>query len=285
MVETVSPPQPQVGAPPRRRRRAIVLVPVAVVAAMLVLGGALLVRDLIETGHDLPSFPSLAEDPDPALQGTVAYFEGQSRCVWIVAAAGQPSKEILCLPPMDMATAAELGAKETDPQLVWRPDGQLEVTVFRATMRKEEPPTYSAGWQKIVDVRTGAVQDTPAGDVPSTPNLATRPMVSPTGQRITTSSDPLYGRIKVMLTDANGTRTLLSAHGPGKYSYGLTAAFWAPNWQWIAADDGRILVITPGDAPVTRVLTDRASSGGGFVDDGQFSSFAVTDANLLSSSG
>lgn len=96
------------------------------------------------------------------------------------------------------------------------------------------------------------------------------------------SSDPAYGRIKVMLTDENGTRTLLSAHGPGKYSYGLSAAFWAPSWQWIAADDGRILVITTAEPAVTRVLTDRASSGGGVtLDDERFSSFAVTEANLL----
>jgi hypothetical protein len=36
------------------------------------------------------------------------------------------------------------------------------------------------------------------------------------------------------------------------YSYDLHAAFWAPNWQWIAVDDGRILIITPGAPPVTR---------------------------------
>jgi hypothetical protein len=200
-----------------------------------------------------------------------------------VAAAGQPSKKLLCLPAMDVAKAAELGAKETDPQLVWRPDGRLEVTVFRAAVQKGEPPALSAGWQKIVDLASGVVEDVPPIDVPSAPNLTTRPTISPSGERITTSSNPEFGRIKVMLDDANGTRTLLSAHGPGKYTYGLTAAFWAPNWQWIAAYDGRILIITTGAHPATRILTDRASGLGGAQGDGRFSSFAVTDADLLPS--
>ena len=264
---------------PTRRRRRFVALGLAGLAVLVI--AVLVVRDVVESSFDRPNFPSLAEHPDAALHGTVAYFEGHSRCVWLVAAAGQPSKQLLCLPPMDMAKAAQLGAKETDPQLVWRADGRLEVTVFRAAMRQGEPPALRAGWQKIVDVASGAVEDVPAADVPSAPNLATRPTVSPAGQRITAASDPEFGRIKVMLTDASGTRTLLSAHGPGKYTYGLNAAFWAPNWNWIVADDGRILIVTTGEHPTTRILTDRASSGGGAQGDGQFSSFAVTSADVL----
>jgi hypothetical protein len=42
-------------------------------------------------------------------------------------------------------------------------------------------------------------------------------------------------------------------------------ALLAPNWQWIAADDGRILVITTDDPSTTRVLVDepRGSRSGG----------------------
>ncbi len=101
-------------------------------------------------------------------------------------------------------------------------------------------------------------------------------MVSPRGQRISWMSD--NGRIKVTLTDRNGTRTLLSAQGPGEYTYGLGAAFWAPHWQWIAADDGRILIITIGHPPVTRVLTTESSQGGF---DARYARFAVTGANIL----
>jgi hypothetical protein len=56
-------------------------------------------------------------------------------------------------------------------------------------------------------------------------------------------------------------------------------AFWAPNWQWIAADDGRILVITTDDPSTTRVLVDepRGSRSGGTIGP----TFAVTADNIL----
>lgn len=113
---------------PSRRRRAV-LVATACVVALLVVVGFLAVR---EFGRPLPAFPSLAQTPDASLHGTVAYFAEGSRCVRIVAAAGQPAKDLLCVPEPDMARAVELGTKEDGPQLVWRADGRLEVTMFRA---------------------------------------------------------------------------------------------------------------------------------------------------------
>lgn len=245
---------------------------VALVAGVAA-AGYLVVR---EVGRPVPDFASLAENPDPSLHGTVAYFADRSGCVRIVAAAGRPVRDVLCLPAMDVAKAEELG-KETGPQLVWLPDGRLEVTMFRMVPKS---PELNAGWQKIVDVRTGEVEDVPAAEVPSGPNLDTRPSLSPEGERIVTSSDPESGRIKVVLSSDEGSRTVLSAQGPPSYTYGLRAAFWAPDGRWIAADDGRILVITPGDA-VTRVLTDETVGGGFGGDDPRLARFAVTAENLL----
>jgi hypothetical protein len=56
-------------------------------------------------------------------------------------------------------------------------------------------------------------------------------------------------------------------------------AFWAPNWQWIVADDGRILVITTDDPSTTRVLVDEPRGGrsGGTIGP----TFAVTADNIL----
>ncbi|HVB42847.1 MAG TPA: hypothetical protein VNF47_09110 [Streptosporangiaceae bacterium] len=137
-------------------------------------------------------------------------------------------------------------------------------------------PRYLPGWQKVVNVRTGKVEDIPAADVPARPNMRTHPLVSPAGQRISWTSD--QGRVEIRLRDRDATRTLLSVRGPSGYSYGLQSAFWAPNWQWIAADDGRILIITTSGKPVTRVLTDESSQ---ITFEGQFARFAVTGANLL----
>lgn len=82
----------------------------------------------------------------------------------IVAAARSPSKEVLCLPPLDPKDGKALG-KPIGPQLVWFGDGRLEVTMFRMT---DPPgPNVRPGWQKIIDVRTGAVTDVPATQVQS----------------------------------------------------------------------------------------------------------------------
>jgi Tol biopolymer transport system component len=137
-------------------------------------------------------------------------------------------------------------------------------------------PSFNPGWQKVVDVRSGAVEDVPATDVPSQPNLNTEPMVSPDGRKITMTSDD--GRVEVVLHDATGPRTLLSVRGPAEV-YRMSSAFWAPNWQYIAADDGRLLIITTGDPAVTRVLTAESTQGGY----GGYPRFAVTDANVLTS--
>ncbi len=259
-----------------RRRRVGVLVGVAVaVAAAAVLGiGFLAVRDL---NRPVPQFASLARHPDRALQGTVAYYADRPGCVKIVAAAGGPSRTVFCLPKMDVAKAVKEG-KEIGPQLVWLPGGRLEVTMFRM-MPPAKPgavPGWRRGWQKIIDVRTGKAEDVPAAKVPSQPNRATHPMISPTGQRIRWASG--NGRVTVTLTSHDRSRTLLSVQGPGEYTYGLGAAFWAPNWQWIAADDGRILIITTGPRSVTRVLTSESSRGAFSAD---LARFAVTGANLL----
>ena len=77
--------------------------------------------------------------------------------------------------------AKQLG-KEQGPQLVWRDDGRLEITMFRMT---DPPgPSFEPGWQKVVDVRTGEVEDVPAADVPSGANRQTHPTVNAQGQEL-----------------------------------------------------------------------------------------------------
>lgn len=273
-------------SPPQRRRRQPrwmwlvlgVAIALGVIVAFILGVGAGLFHP--NEGRALPSFPSLAAQPDRSLHGTVAYFANDSGCVRIVAAAGQPSKDVLCIPQQELAVKPAKGGKPAGPQLVWRSDDRLEVTMFFWTPVAGKQPTYTGSWQKIVDVRTGKVEDVPAAQVPSTPNTTTQPTVSPKGERVSYSLDGSTGRAKVTLTDTTGTRTLLSVHGPGEYTYSFGPVFWAPNWQWIAAsDDGRVLVITPGNPSVTRVLV--TGSGGGAGGGTAGPAFAVTGANLL----
>ena len=82
-----------------------------------------------------------------------------------------------------------------------------------------------------------------------------------------------------MLFRSTDTRTLVSAEGPRQYRF--AAAFWAPGGQWIAADDGRILVVTVGESADVRVLTAESGAIAFGGDDGRMSRFAVTGADLL----
>jgi hypothetical protein len=261
-------------------RTQVVAFGVALLAVIVVGVAAVLV--VSDVTRPVPELPSLADDPDPTLQGTVAYFDASSECVRIIAAAGGPSTEVLCLPPLDPSEAKALG-KPIGPQLVWRADGRLEVTMFRMIDPRESGPGYRAGWQQVVDVRTGEVTDTPAAQVPSSPDLTTRPVLSPAGERISFTSSSDSGRVTISVTDSAGTtRTVFDEQGPGKNAYGLHSAFWSPEFQWVVADDGRILIITLDDPPVARVLADPDSV---FGDEPRHASFAVTAEDLLSTPG
>lgn len=278
--ETVEP-----GGRGRARRWWIVL---GVGAVVVVLGVALVAWIGIVDYHaredrPLPAFPSLAAHPDPAVHGTVAYFDDATRCVRLVPAGGGASKQLWCLPAEDPSTWPQIG-KPVGPQLVWRPDGRLEVTMFRMkpTKTATSAPPLAAGWQKLVDVRTGAVEDVAASEVPAQPNTTTQPVVNQQGQRITTDFDGSTGKATVKVSRDTGTRTVLSVHGPGAYMYRFGPVFWAPDGTWIAAtDDGRILVVRPDDPPVTGVLV--TGSGGGAGGGTAGPTFAVTSADLLSS--
>ena len=271
--------------PERPRRRARTWLLLGLAAALIAATGLVLTFGArmfhpVE-GRALPKFPSLAAHPDASLHGTVAYFANDTGCIRLVAAAGRPSKDVYCIPPQELAVKPAQGGKPAGPQLVWRADGRLEVTMFFWTAVHGQQPSYHPGWQRVVDVRTGSVENVPAAQVPATPNTTTQPALSANGERVAYRLDAGSGRAKVTLTDGTGTRTLLSVRGPGEYGYRFGPVFWAPNWQWIAAsDDGRILVITPGDPSVTRILVTGSGAGAGGGTAGP--AFAVTGSDLLS---
>lgn len=266
----------------RGRRVWIGLGAVAGVVVVFLVGAwiAILVFHAQES-RPLPEFGSLTRHPDPTLQGTVAYYAAETGCIRLVAASGQPSRELWCLPDEGPSDWVEVG-KPVGPQLVWLPDGRLEVTMFRMTPQKSarSAPPLGPGWQKIVDVRTGAVEDVPRAEVPTAPDESTQPLTSPDGERLRWTFDPATGKAAVTLTSGDRTRTLLAVHGPGEYTYQFGPVFWAPGGQWVAAtDDSRILVITPSTPPRTRVLVTGAGGGAGGGTAGP--TFAVTTEDLL----
>ena len=250
---------------PSGSRRTVITVVVAGVALLAAVGiGARVFLSLAPMAE--PSFPSLEQQPQAQFGGTVAYYSDSSGCVRIVAASGGPSKDVYCIRDEPIDTKEEMG-KPIGPHLAWLPDGQISVTMYR--MPDAPGPEVLPGWQRIVDVRSGAVEEVPASYVPQTAPLIDHITVAPDGGRLTTVSQG--GSAIISLTQEGRTRVLLDVSGDPE-TYRMAPAYWSPDFTWVAADDGRILIIDPADPATTWVLTDDA----GITADERFDRFAIT---------
>ena len=246
---------------------------------------AIVVSVAIESTRKVPSFPSLMRAPDSEIVGTVAYVSDKTGCVDAVRLGGGVPKELYCPPALDKDDAVKNG-KPVGPQLIWKSNGILEITWFR--MPEKGGPDVRPGWQVEVDVKTGKV--TELNTAPNVVDYTTRETVDPDGRKVKFTSNASTGHVTVSVEDANGVqRVLLDERGPGKYTYGIRAAFWSPDFKWIIADDGRILVISPEGVATedgaTGVRELVRHSGGGYGDEQSATStpvFAVTSEDLLS---
>ena len=252
-------------SPSAGSRRGWIVAVISAVALLAAVGvGAGVFRALAPMAE--PSFPSLEQQPQEAFGGTVAYYSDSSGCVRIIAASGGPSKDVYCIPeePIEMKEAE---GKPIGPHLAWLPDGYLSVTMYR--MPDAPGPEVLPGWQRIVDVRTGAVEEVPTAYVPQTAPVIEHVTVAPDGARLTTVSQE--GSAVISVTQDGRTRVLLDVSGDPK-SYRMAPAYWSPDFTWVAADDGRILIIDPADPATTWILTDDA----GITADERFDRFAIT---------
>lgn len=257
------------GGPPRSKRMRMLVIGVAVAAAAAVV--AAIGIDLWQANRPIPEFPSLADSPDPSLEGTVAYYDTDAGCVRIADASGAAVEDAYCFDAAD---------DDNGPQLAFRPDGRLEVTMFTWPQGGE----LAAKWQRLVDVASGEVEEVPIADVPDEPTQSPIPAVGPDGQTVTYESKS--GTITVKLTSDAGTRTLLSATGPeGSYQVSPGGQpVWSPDGDWIMLDDGRLLLITTADPSQTRVLVDPVGGLGSYRSF-EVRLFAVTDKTLVNTPG
>jgi len=183
-----------------------------------------------------------------------------------MAAAGQPSKEVYCIPDEPLEVKEEKG-KPIGPHLAWLPDGRISITMYRMT--PVPGPEVRPGWQRLVDPQTGTVEEVPDADVPQAAPVLDHPTVRPDGAQLTTVSED--GAAVVSVTEDGQTRILLDVSGDPR-SYRVAPAYWSPDFTWIAADDGRILIINPTDPATTWLLTDDV----GITVDERFDRFAIT---------
>lgn len=250
-METVSParhglpPPPDSPAVPKRRTGWIILG--AFVVALLV-GVGLVAKSLYDYGKPPPDFPSLVDQPDPDLTGTVAWVDISRQCVRVMDIGGGPSRDVYCFGPgktydLDWTT------------LVWLPDGRLEITTH------SWPPDEDirVDSQRIVDVATGDVDEVPSADLPEprTPDLDTGPTERSDGAMLSVENDGAHASL--VLTDEDGSRTLLEASG--NTEYGFQDPVWGPDGSWALVDDGRLLLVTVDDTPTTRILLENGAHG------------------------
>ena len=234
-MTTLERPAPGVGSPvpptPGTDRRAVIGIAVAVTVVLAVAAFILTVGRI-----PLPSFPLLADAPDAAIPGTVAFLaepeQGWDPCIQVVPAAGGPPAELTC----------RLQAEG----LAWTVDGQLVVTSFGE---------FGPEWIVLDAATGGEVARVEIGEGDLRPSSDRRVHA---GERLHLEGEG-RGHSTLVVRAVDGTETtLLDLRGPRDYE--LVGAQWSPDGAWVLALDarGRLLVVdrdVPGEA---RVLAERA---------------------------
>lgn len=186
----------------------------------------------------VPSFVSLADHPDAARRGTVAYVRRDGRdgwCVVVADASGAPRKDLLC-------NTGRFGT----PRLSWNPDNRLRVDRYDYSRSSTKTTT-------LIDPVSGTMTDTTTEESDWRDYDLARPeSTAPDGTRIRTSDTDGAVRIDLVARDGSVT-TLLRATGPRDYR--IRDAVWAPDGTWLLVQDsdGRLLVV-PRDGSAPGVL-------------------------------
>jgi hypothetical protein len=213
-------------------RRAVVAI-VAAISVLVVVTVVILVFGVIP----LPEYPTLSDQPDPAIAGVVAYMEyDETPCLFTMAASGGEGHEAWC-------------GREYVEFPAWTADGLLVVTDWTAE------PTYV-----LIDPATGSeVDQVPAGD-----NLVDGPLPyqgvarqeRADGAKVRT--DGIRGGTSSVVVRVDGKDlTILSIEGaPSDYRF--YEAQWSPDGEWVLVSDteGRLLVVGADGTPGARVLVD-----------------------------
>lgn len=238
----------------RGRRRGLVIVGGLILIAVLVFVGFAAMRDVQRQALPTPTFPSLADAPDGALHGTVAFIseakistsEQRQACARMVLASGAGARDVYCW-PIDRPAQATA---------VWTDDGRVLVTSFGEPKGDEAPVP---DWAKYVDVATGGVEDVPTDRLGDGAEPSSGPRTNPDGQRL--------------VLESGGGEAVLHLFGPGDEqrkllevadanpSWSIQAGpVWSPDFAWVLSWDAGLLVTTTSDTPVTRTLAWEASA-------------------------
>lgn len=203
-----------------------------------------------------PELPSLAEDPDETVPGTVALLQHTARgetCVDLVPAGGGEVTRLTCAEPVG-------GWIES---LTWTPSGEVVL------VRHGEP---RIGGRQTMTAAIVSVPDGEVIDEVELPGDWARPAGGP-GQRsegtvVLAASSHRDGEARLIVRSPQGeTTTIADLDGPEGYAF--VEPRWSPDGGWILVRDTeqRLIIVAEDGEPGPRVLVDLGGRSGGYVAD------------------
>lgn len=217
--------------PAERSRRPVIAAALAAVIVVAAFGGIVLFGRL-----SVPSYPSLADHPDPGIPGTIAFWStGRSPCLSLVPARGGQVRELWC----------KEHAGTSRPE--WTADGNLVIRTYSVT--GPEHLTIDGATGEVLERRAGSYDEHHQPAVADARGDGTRAVVDDTEGEVTLSLVPPSGR----------PRPLLVAHGPRDYAFSDTRWSSDGNWLLVTDSEERVLVVDSATG-TARVLVSRGQS-------------------------
>ena len=224
----------------RPERRALF----AVLGALAVAGAVILVIAVFGL-RDIPKFPALADHPDPAITGVVAYVERSedngTRCIKLVDAAGGPVRPVPC------DKVSSTGG------LAFTPDGRLQVRRFDSSSPSNhtvlvDPATGEITPQTTLPLRIGGALTFGGSSAPVVRGTFERPDGSTVRVRHTD------GHPEIRIAGGSNPRTVLKVKAPRDYDFSNVS--WSPDGRWILVVDSeqRLIVVAADGPPRPRIL-------------------------------
>ncbi|MFQ5966550.1 MAG: TolB family protein [Acidimicrobiia bacterium] len=232
-------------------RTRVIIAAVSSAVVLLAVVGIILAFGLIP----VPEYPSLAENPDPSIPGTVAYSTFEERdgefgreCVYVVPAGGGDARLLSC-------------GQEFGFALAWTADGLLatESFEFGPAIVVLDPQTG----QEVdrIDFTGGFNGEPPDEEIFSLVHIDRSRR--PDGARVETGREHGPGSsITVRLPDGTTHELISVTEAPPSYAF--FESQWSPDGQFVltADSEGRLIVIRAEGAPEPRVLADRHEGHG-----------------------
>lgn len=216
---------------------------VAAVVGLVVLAGLAVIAVFALGVRHVPDYPTLAEQPEPALSGTIAYSgwtDEDGPCTWL-AELGSPPRQLWCGedPSAPFGYASWVG---------FDADGNLLVASYKPGTGTEGPELF------VVDPNTlEVVSERPVDPSEQAPDLSVRA----DGARAVVRQGDGEGSWELQVVTDGTARTVLTAYGPDDYS--MWGAQWSPDGRSIVVFDSErraIAVAAEGEANPRVIATD-----------------------------